>query len=99
MLVLRQLASITFKPLTVVAETLRRRADLGVVADVAAFIAGATRKGRHFEVNVLFITGVSESKGRVITSNSAFLKDHRHLWRLVGGSPSPRHPKPLETNG
>ena len=33
--------------LTVVAETLSRRADLGVVADMAALVAGTTRKRRH----------------------------------------------------
>ena len=33
--------------LTVVAETLSRRADLGVVTDMAALVAGTTRKRRH----------------------------------------------------
>lgn len=33
--------------LAVVAQTLTAGAHLGVVADVAAFVAGATRKGRH----------------------------------------------------
>jgi len=51
--------------LAVVAETLSRRADLSVVANIATLVAGTSREGRHFE-------GRSEATKLVTVFNAMF---------------------------
>ncbi|KAF2483752.1 hypothetical protein BDY17DRAFT_298023 [Neohortaea acidophila] len=56
--------------LAVVAQALTAGAHLGVVADVAAFVAGAARQGRHFALRVLLFFLLFTSLLHVVRSET-----------------------------